>query len=66
MNDNRPQESATPPSGFNDPNKQILEFCEDMDELKMLLQQSCEKFSWILEYSNSKNLKCYSQDQFAE
>ena len=36
MNDNQLQE--TPPSGFNDHNKQILEFYKNLDELKMLLQ----------------------------
>ena len=38
MNDNQLQESVTSPSGFNDHNKQILEFYKNLDELKMLLQ----------------------------
>ena len=38
MNDNQLQESVTSPSGFNDHNKQILEFYKNLDEWKMLLQ----------------------------
>ena len=38
MNDNQLQESVTSPSGFNDHNKQILQFYKNLDELKMLLQ----------------------------
>ena len=37
MNDNQLQESATSPSGFNHHNKQIVEFYNNLDELKMLL-----------------------------